>query len=71
VDYQGAHYHLPLPAGEGAGTGGAATGLGKPLRLISHPVRPDIPVYLAAARLPGELLEGTSLIGDEGYIRDQ
>ena len=46
LDYQGAHYRLPLPAGQG--TGGVATGLGKPLRLISHPVRPDIPVYLAA-----------------------
>ena len=41
LDYQGAHYRLPLPAGQG-------TGLGKPLRLIGHPVRPDIPVYLAA-----------------------
>jgi F420-dependent oxidoreductase-like protein len=40
VVHDGAHYHLPLPAGEG-------TGLGKPLKLINRPVRPDIPVYVA------------------------
>ena len=35
------HYTIPLPADEG-------TGLGKPLKLINHPVRDRIPVMLAA-----------------------
>ena len=34
-------YRLPLPSEEG-------TGLGKALKLINHPVRPDIPIYLAS-----------------------
>jgi F420-dependent oxidoreductase-like protein len=34
-------YHLPLPAGTG-------TGLGKPLKLLTHPVRDRIPIYIAA-----------------------
>lgn len=34
-------YRMPLPAGEG-------TGLGKALKLINHPVRPAIPIYVAA-----------------------
>jgi F420-dependent oxidoreductase-like protein len=37
--YQGRHYQLPLPGG---------TGLGKPLKLINHPVRERIPIALAA-----------------------
>jgi F420-dependent oxidoreductase-like protein len=37
--YQGKYYHLPLEGG---------TGLGKPLKLINHPVRERIPVALAA-----------------------
>jgi len=37
--YQGRYYHLPLDGG---------TGLGKPLKLINHPVRERIPVALAA-----------------------
>jgi F420-dependent oxidoreductase-like protein len=37
--YQGKYYHLPLDGG---------TGLGKPLKLINHPVRERIPVALAA-----------------------
>ncbi|MGH3242124.1 MAG: LLM class F420-dependent oxidoreductase [Spirillospora sp.] len=39
VTSEGPHYPLPLPGG---------AGLGKPLRSIAHPVRPDIPVYLGA-----------------------
>jgi F420-dependent oxidoreductase-like protein len=34
-------YQIPLPEGQG-------TGLGKPLKLINHPLRADIPIYLAA-----------------------
>ncbi|MDT7645730.1 MAG: hypothetical protein QOC75_2730 [Pseudonocardiales bacterium] len=34
-------YPIPLPAGQG-------TGLGKPLKLINHPVRSSIPVYIAS-----------------------
>ena len=39
VSFDGEHYKLPLPGG---------TGLGKPLKLILHPVRDRIPVYLGA-----------------------
>ncbi|WP_084956682.1 LLM class F420-dependent oxidoreductase [Thermoactinospora rubra] len=39
--YQGKHYTLPLPPEQG-------TGLGKPLKLINHPVRERIPVLIAA-----------------------
>jgi F420-dependent oxidoreductase-like protein len=41
VEHHGEHYDIPY-------TGDDATGLGKPLKLIIHPHRPDIPVYLAA-----------------------
>ncbi len=34
-------YRLPLPAGEG-------TGLGKPLKILTHPVRDRIPIYVAS-----------------------
>jgi F420-dependent oxidoreductase-like protein len=39
--YAGRKYHMPLPADEG-------TGLGKPLKMITHPVRDDIPITVAA-----------------------
>jgi F420-dependent oxidoreductase-like protein len=39
--HEGAAYQIPLPPGEG-------TGLGKPLKLINHPVRPRIPIWVAA-----------------------
>jgi F420-dependent oxidoreductase-like protein len=41
VVHDGAHYHIPLPPGEG-------TGLGKPLKLINRPVRAEIPIFVAA-----------------------
>ncbi|MCF2525929.1 LLM class F420-dependent oxidoreductase [Yinghuangia soli] len=49
-------YPLPLPAGQG-------TGLGKPLKILAHPLRDRIPVYLAAlgaqnVRLTAEIAEG-------------
>jgi F420-dependent oxidoreductase-like protein len=43
VTSAGPHYPLPLPPG-----GEGVTGLGKPLKSIVHPVRPEIPVYLGA-----------------------
>ncbi|GGK98060.1 LLM class F420-dependent oxidoreductase [Sphaerisporangium melleum] len=56
LTYDGRHYRLPLPAGEG-------TGLGKPLKLINHPVRERIPIVVAAigpknVELTAELAEG-------------
>ncbi|WP_432837493.1 LLM class F420-dependent oxidoreductase [Dactylosporangium sp. CA-092794] len=39
VETSGAHYPVPLPGG---------TGLGKPLRSTIHPLRPRIPILLAA-----------------------
>ncbi len=41
VVHEGRKYQLPLPAGEG-------TGLGKPLKLITHPQRPSIPIHVAS-----------------------
>ncbi|SEF50916.1 probable F420-dependent oxidoreductase, Rv3520c family [Thermomonospora echinospora] len=56
VQYDGKHYRLPLPAEQG-------TGLGKPLKLINHPVRDRIPVQIAAigpknVELAAEIAEG-------------
>jgi F420-dependent oxidoreductase-like protein len=39
VEHHGEHYDIPLRGG---------TGLGKPLKLIIHPLRESIPIYLAA-----------------------
>ncbi|MEJ7799313.1 MAG: LLM class F420-dependent oxidoreductase [Ilumatobacter sp.] len=41
VEYAGSAVQIPLPEGEG-------TGLGKPLKLINHPVRADIPIFWAS-----------------------
>ena len=54
--YQGRHYTVPLPPGSG-------TGLGKPLKLIDHPIRERIPITIAAigpknVALAAELAEG-------------
>ncbi|MEV4469251.1 LLM class F420-dependent oxidoreductase [Nonomuraea sp. NPDC049504] len=56
VQYDGRHYTVPLPPDQG-------TGLGKPLKLINHPVRPRIPIMIAAigpknVELTAELAEG-------------
>ena len=56
LDYQGRYYKLPLPGDQG-------TGLGKPLKLINHPVRERIPIVVAAlgpknVALAAELAEG-------------
>lgn len=39
VTFDGDHYRLPYPGG---------TGLGKPLKTTVHPLRPDLPIFLAA-----------------------
>jgi F420-dependent oxidoreductase-like protein len=41
VEYDGEVYQFPLPAEKG-------TGLGKPLKIINHPVRENIPIYIAS-----------------------
>ena len=41
LEHHGAHYDIPY-------SGADATGLGKPLKLIVHPPRADVPIYLAA-----------------------
>jgi len=43
VAYDGSVVHVPLPEGEG-------TGLGKPLKIINQPVRPDIPIFWASVK---------------------
>ncbi len=56
VSYDGRYYQLPLPEGQG-------TGLGKPLKMISHPVREEIPIYVASlgpanVRMTAEMADG-------------
>ncbi len=56
LNYDGRHYKVPLPPGQG-------TGLGKPLKLINHPVRERIPIVVAAlgpknVEMTAELAEG-------------
>ena len=56
LSYDGRYYKLPLPPALG-------TGLGKPLKLINHPVRERIPIMVAAVgpknvALTAELAEG-------------
>jgi F420-dependent oxidoreductase-like protein len=58
VVYDGQHYQLPLAGG---------TGLGKPLRSILHPYRPEIPIYLGAegpknVALAAEIADGWNVI---------
>ncbi len=54
--YDGEHYRLPY-------RGADATGVGKPLRLMAHPLRTRIPIYLASLRprsveLAAEIADG-------------
>ncbi|MEV4897944.1 LLM class F420-dependent oxidoreductase [Nonomuraea sp. NPDC055795] len=56
LTYSGKHYTLPLPPEQG-------TGLGKALKIINHPVRPRIPIVVAAigpknVELTAEVAEG-------------
>jgi F420-dependent oxidoreductase-like protein len=54
--HEGSNYHVPLPPDQG-------TGLGKPLKMINHPIRSSIPVYVAAlgeknVELTAEIADG-------------
>ncbi len=56
LEHHGPHYDIPY-------RGDDATGLGKPLKLIIHPLRNEIPIYLAAigpknVELTAELADG-------------
>ncbi|MDP1821025.1 MAG: LLM class F420-dependent oxidoreductase [Acidimicrobiales bacterium] len=56
VVHEGTSYTIPLPEGQG-------TGLGKPLKLINHPVRSEIPIYVASlgpknVEMTAELADG-------------
>jgi F420-dependent oxidoreductase-like protein len=56
VVHDGTSYQIPLPEGQG-------TGLGKPLKLINHPLREDIPIYVASlgpknVEMTAELADG-------------
>ncbi|MEI2698114.1 MAG: LLM class F420-dependent oxidoreductase [Microthrixaceae bacterium] len=56
VVHDGKRYKLPLPADEG-------TGLGKPLKIITHPRRSEIPIHVASlgpknVELTAELADG-------------
>ncbi|TDQ52459.1 LLM class F420-dependent oxidoreductase [Actinorugispora endophytica] len=56
LTHEGKVFTLPLPAGQG-------TGLGKPLKIINHPVRARIPLYVASlgeknVELTAELADG-------------
>jgi F420-dependent oxidoreductase-like protein len=56
VEHEGAHYSIPY-------SGPGATGLGKPLKLMARPLRPNIPIYLAvfkprAVELAAEIADG-------------
>jgi F420-dependent oxidoreductase-like protein len=55
VVYDGQVVHIPLPAGQG-------TGLGKPLKLINHPKRADIPIFWAS--LMGKSVASTARHAD-------
>lgn len=56
LEYEGKCYKLPLPPEQGSG-------LGKPLKMITHPVRDRIPIHVASlgpknVELTAELAEG-------------
>lgn len=56
LEHDGKAYTMPLPADQG-------TGLGKPLKLITHPRRADIPIFVASlgpknVQMTAELADG-------------
>jgi F420-dependent oxidoreductase-like protein len=69
LTHDGKHYQLPLPEGQG-------TGLGKPLKIIAHPVRPRIPIWIASlgpknVALTAEVADGwMPILFDPAKARD-
>ena len=55
VVYDGSAIQIPLPDGLG-------TGMGKPLKLINHPVRAEIPIFWAS--LMGKSVKATAQLAD-------
>ena len=55
LEFQGKSFTLPLPAEQG-------TGLGKPLKILTHPERDSVPIYIAA--LGQKSVEGTAEYAD-------
>lgn len=55
INYQGRTITLPLPADQG-------TGLGKPLKILTKPERPVVPIYIAA--LGAKSVSGTAEYAD-------
>src|ERR1700709_1057979 len=55
LEFQGKSFTLPLPADQG-------TGLGKPLKMLTHPERDSVPIYIAA--LGQKAVEGTAEYAD-------
>ncbi len=55
LDHQGTKYHMPLPPGQGRG-------LGKPLKMITTPVRPHVPIIVAS--LGDKSVEMTAELAD-------
>jgi F420-dependent oxidoreductase-like protein len=56
IEHEGAHYAIPYSGPNG-------TGLGKPLKLMARPARPDVPIYLAvfkprSVELAAEIADG-------------
>ena len=66
VQYDGEHYQLPLPGGQG-----------KPLKMIIHPIRDYVPIYLAAIgpknlELAGEKCDGwLAIFYDPEFAKEQ
>lgn len=61
LDYQGQTVQVPLPAGQG-------TGMGKALKMINHPLRPNIPIWWAS--LKGLSVEATAQVAN-GWMPTQ
>ena len=55
LEYDGKTVQIPLPEGQG-------TGLGKPLKIINHPVRKEIPIWWAS--LKDKSVETTAELAD-------
>jgi F420-dependent oxidoreductase-like protein len=55
IEYHGKVFDLPLPADQGLG-------LGKPLKMLTKPERPAVPIYIAA--LGEKNVQGTAEYGD-------